>query len=240
MKFAEIISSLEQAKDLNDWFGSLNKVFQDGGFSQTLFALKTNKDAPNEKALVLTSYSQQWREKYSSANYQNVDPTVEHSLKSSLPIFWEPNNYKNEQRDFFEEASAYGLRSGITLPLHDPDGRCGLLSLVVEGQSGKYFSDGYIRDRLLTAIYIRDIALETSKRFLKDTHQKATPVSLTGREKEVIKWSAAGKTSWEIAKILSCSESTINFHFNNIRSKFNVNSRRQAIIKAIQGGAVLI
>lgn len=236
-----IINTLEQAKDLQQWFARLNDLFEGRGFSQTLFALKANKEASNDDAVVVTNYSERWRRKYLADGFVHIDPTVEHSLKSSLPILWEPDRYQNEQREFFEEAGAHGLRYGITLPLHDPNGRCGLLSLAVEGDSEKEAYNGYIGDRFLEVFYIRDIALETSKRFVTYGSAKDEPiVLLTSREKEVIKWSAAGKTSWEIAAILSCSESTINFHFNNVRGKFNVGSRRQAIIKAIQNKLVAI
>ena len=46
----------------------------------------------------------------------------------------------------------------------------------------------------------------------------------------------AGKSSWEISRILNRSEATINFHIANIKQKFEVGSRQQAIIKAIRLG----
>jgi len=38
--------------------------------------------------------------------------------------------------------------------------------------------------------------------------------------------------------MLGCAESTINFHFGNIRRKFNTTSRRQAVVKAIKLGLI--
>lgn len=59
-------------------------------------------------------------------------------------------------------------------------------------------------------------------------------VKLTDKELEALTWSAHGKTSWEIARISGCSESAVNFHFNNIRNKFNVHTRREAVIEAFK------
>lgn len=59
-------------------------------------------------------------------------------------------------------------------------------------------------------------------------------VCLTDKEREALTWCAHGKTSWEIALIEGCSESTVNFHFNNIRQKMNVHTRREALLKALQ------
>lgn len=53
-------------------------------------------------------------------------------------------------------------------------------------------------------------------------------VCLTPREREVLDWHGHCKTSWEIACILGCAESTVNFHFANIRGKFGVGSRAAA------------
>ena len=65
-----------------------------------------------------------------------------------------------------------------------------------------------------------------------------SPVRLTLRENVVLQWSAAGKTSWEIAQILQCSESAVNFHFCNIRRKFGVSSRSAALLKAVSLGLI--
>lgn len=62
------------------------------------------------------------------------------------------------------------------------------------------------------------------------------PFRLTPRELECLQWSALGKSSWEIAGILQISESAVNFHMANIRHKFQVSSRRQAIAQAIRLG----
>ncbi|MGX4641270.1 LuxR family transcriptional regulator [Massilia sp. SYSU DXS3249] len=59
---------------------------------------------------------------------------------------------------------------------------------------------------------------------------------MTKRELEVLQWVMAGKSSWEISMITRCSEATVNFHLANVRQKFNVNTRQQAVVKAISLG----
>ena len=54
---------------------------------------------------------------------------------------------------------------------------------------------------------------------------------LTSREKECLHWASAGKTSWEISKILHISERTVNFHIANTIKKTDSVSRQQAIYK---------
>jgi LuxR family quorum-sensing transcriptional regulator LasR len=66
------------------------------------------------------------------------------------------------------------------------------------------------------------------------------PARLTAKEIQALMWCFKGKTSWEIARIQNCSESTVNFHFSNIRRKFAVRSRSAALLKAIETGAINI
>ncbi|GLU36676.1 MULTISPECIES: response regulator transcription factor [Pseudomonas] len=65
-------------------------------------------------------------------------------------------------------------------------------------------------------------------------HARGSPLS--DRELEVLKWSAMGKTAWEIGQLISISEPTVKFHFSNIYKKLQVTSRAQALSHAISHG----
>nr|WP_314532810.1 LuxR family transcriptional regulator [uncultured Pseudomonas sp.] len=69
-------------------------------------------------------------------------------------------------------------------------------------------------------------------------HQLPSAITLTTREKEVLQWSAAGKSSWEIGRIFNCTEAGVNYHFSNIRRKFGVSSRGAAVLKALALGLI--
>lgn len=64
------------------------------------------------------------------------------------------------------------------------------------------------------------------------------PRNLSAKEQEILKWCALGKSSWEIGRILNCSEAGVNYHFCNIRRKFGVSSRWLALIKALEMGMI--
>lgn|SRR5579871_6563685 len=61
---------------------------------------------------------------------------------------------------------------------------------------------------------------------------------LSSREKVCLSWTARGKSSWEIGRILNISENTVNFHIKNALKKLDSNSRTLAAIKAIQLGII--
>ena len=60
-------------------------------------------------------------------------------------------------------------------------------------------------------------------------------VALNEREIECLTWSARGKTSPEIAQIVSISARTVNFHIENACRKLNVSTRTEAVVKATSG-----
>lgn len=61
---------------------------------------------------------------------------------------------------------------------------------------------------------------------------------LSKREIEVLKWTAIGKTSWEVSSILAISERTVNFHVGNIANKLGVSGRRAACSMALSRGLI--
>jgi LuxR family quorum-sensing system transcriptional regulator CciR len=61
---------------------------------------------------------------------------------------------------------------------------------------------------------------------------------LSDREKECLGWAAAGKSSWDIAVILSISENTVNFHVKNAMKKLGATRRTLAVVKAINLGLI--
>jgi DNA-binding CsgD family transcriptional regulator len=60
-----------------------------------------------------------------------------------------------------------------------------------------------------------------------------TDRNLTARERECLKWSADGKTAWEIGQILGIAERTVVFHLNNTVAKLGVANKTQAIVRAV-------
>jgi DNA-binding CsgD family transcriptional regulator len=61
---------------------------------------------------------------------------------------------------------------------------------------------------------------------------------LTDREIDCLNWTAAGKTSVEIAEILTLSEHTVNHYLNRATRKLDTANRTQAVAKALRIGLI--
>jgi DNA-binding NarL/FixJ family response regulator len=64
---------------------------------------------------------------------------------------------------------------------------------------------------------------------------RVKPVKLNERELETLTWAARGKTSAQIAQILSHTKRTVDCYIDNARRKLGAATRTQAAIKAKNG-----
>lgn len=63
---------------------------------------------------------------------------------------------------------------------------------------------------------------------------------LTAREREVLHWMAEGLPNKAIAARLGISEHTVKFHVNAILNKLGVQSRTEAVVRAVRLGLLLL
>ncbi len=70
-----------------------------------------------------------------------------------------------------------------------------------------------------------------------DKGPETTP-HVTPREAQVLTWIAAGKSDWEIGRILDISAKTVNFHVERAKRKFGVATRIQAVLAAMRRGVI--
>lgn len=240
MKFLDSLNSLLECSTEEAWTNSLVSIASNLGFNHVLYGCVSNKLSPLDKAFIRSNYSREWRRAYDDNKLHKVDPTVSHCLKSSLPLIWKPETFTTPpQKKFYEAASGYGLRTGITLPAHGGNGEFGILSFALDSipkPCGILLNDVSLAQLTL----VRDYAFESSLKFLAGRPAENEPVTLTNRERECLLWIINGKSSWEASRLLNCSEATINFHVTNIKSKFNVRTRRQAAVKAIAQGLIVL
>ncbi|MGZ8290086.1 MAG: helix-turn-helix transcriptional regulator [Telluria sp.] len=230
------LTQLLNSEDEVAWRNSLFSLARQQGFDQVLYGVVGSRQARLESAFLQSNYSSTWRDRYDADRLHYVDPTVTHCLKSSLPIIWQPETFGNGpgEREFYEEACGHGIRSGVTFPIHGPNGEFGVISFASDTLPNQKDNAHAIAGLAL----IRDYAFESSLKFVTTPPDPAAAgrPRLTRRELEVLNWVMVGKSSWEISKITSCSEATVNFHIANVRQKFGVSTRQQALVKAIGMG----
>lgn len=235
-RFAELLSHGK----VEEWSNQIFRLGRDLGYEQTRLAILPNSNAPieAEHAFQHSNYSSCWLSKYTENKMHHFDPTFAHCISKSIFQIWSPEIFESEkQKEMYEEACGYGIRSGVTLPIHGARGELGIVCFVSDAKPSKHFQLEAAQ-RIPELSCLRDFIFESSLQFIMRSCTTSERIHITRRELECLKWSAVGKSSWEIGHLLNCSEATVNFHFSNIRRKFNANTRQQAIVRAIGIGLI--
>lgn len=188
-----------------------------------------------EGIVMSSSFPDDWRQRYDANGYIAIDPTVKHCWQESSPVVWHKLKYSEGktgelERKVMDEACDYGLRSGISVPVHGSGAEGCMLSL----SSSEAHADYAQHDEAGLQIIVHAMH-ETMKVLITKNGSGivAATESLSPREIECLSWTAKGKTSWAISRILEVSESTVVFHLRNAIRKLEVTNRSQAVAKAI-------
>jgi DNA-binding CsgD family transcriptional regulator len=197
-------------------------------------------DAPNQ--LRMGNYPEAWVRHYFDVDYLRIDPIIRHCHDRSTPLPWHTamapaGRVMDPQmlriRTLFGEAGDFGLREGVSVPLHGPGTCWGLMSFASRHLAAPEF-DLMQAELHMLAHFVH----EAARRF---AYSKAPtdPPALTKRERECLSWAAEGKTSWEIGQLLNISERTAIFHLQNTMQKLGVSGRQAAIARAVALGLIV-
>jgi LuxR family transcriptional regulator len=228
----DMLNALEASHLTEDQiFGRLNLASQALGFSHCAYGLRVPVPVTRPQTVAINNYPQAWQERYQTAGYLSIDPTVLLGCKSQAPILWSDNLFSGTPC-LWDEARDVGLRVGWAQSSLDGHGLVGMVTLAR--------SDGDITPAELAAKEIRMRWLANSAHWALSRRiapRLARPTSsLTPREIEVLQWTADGKSSPEIGDILALSNSTVVFHMANAMRKLNASSRTAAAVKAAMLG----
>lgn len=182
---------------------------------------------------VETTYPQAWMQHYQAENYFAIDPVLkaENFIQGHLP--WSDKLFQDAMV-LWDAARDHGLRKGISQCLMLPNHALGFLSVSRSSLLGKMMPDDEIELRLQTLVQLSLLALTR----LEDQMVLTPEMRFSKREREILKWTAEGKTSAEIAMILSISENTVNFHQKNMQKKFNAPNKTQIACYAAATGMI--
>ncbi|GEO85087.1 MULTISPECIES: LuxR family transcriptional regulator [Alphaproteobacteria] len=123
----------------------------------------------------------------------------------------------------------YRMPRGAYFPVHDSSGMRGAVSLAGDRT---VFSPTEMMELMYLSVHVYNRLAE-----IRELDNRATDM-LTEREIDCLNWTAAGKTSVEIAEILGLSEHTINHYLNRATKKLDTVNRTQAVAKALRLGLI--
>lgn len=231
----DTIQDIKLAKKPDELMKVLAKVGAQFGFSKACAIAsipKTHQDF--ERYSYAERWPAGWHERYLERAYFDCDPVIKRLRTSTQPFGWHEVPVDREKNKnayaVMNEATEFDLLAGFNVPIHSLKGQLATVMF-----AGDRFELAW-EDRpalLLIAIYAHDKMREImGVRPIHPSQQRP----LTPREIEVLKWTAEGKTSQDIADILSLSLPTVQSHITNLCRKLDVVTRAQATARAVRWG----
>ena len=229
----DMMSRFQEMTTSQDVYSELQRQTQLLEFDYFSLCVRHPVPFTRPKLSVETSYPQAWMQHYQAENYFAIDPVLkaENFIQGHLP--WNDKLFR-DATVLWDAARDHGLRKGISQCLMLPNHAMGFLSVSRTSLFGKMMSDDEIELRLQTLVQLSLLALTR----LEDQMVLAPEMKFSKREREILKWTAEGKTSAEIAMILSISENTVNFHQKNMQKKFNAPNKTQIARYAAATGMI--
>lgn len=228
----DAFEALQHAQTCDELRVEMKKFAREMGFEHFVYALTINAPSLKQQHYLLNGFPQEWYELYIARGYFKVDPVVRHAQSTTLPAIWTEDRFHDgKSAEFWEEARTFGLSCGLSFAVHEQPGVTGIFSLA--------------RDKPLELQAVDMAALiGRAQMFASMLHHAvcridlpkllpAQNLSLTPRERECLRWSADGKTAWEIGQILNIAERTVVFHVNNVIQKMSAANKTQAIVRAV-------
>ncbi|MEY4283741.1 MAG: LuxR family transcriptional regulator [Betaproteobacteria bacterium] len=197
------------------------------GFDHVAYGFQAPYPVTRPKITLLNNYPRPWQDRYVQAGYLYNDPTIAHGQHCQSPILWSDELFANNPA-LWAEVKEHGIRFGWAQSSLERNGSKSLLTLCRGNEpltpSELECKEAYMR-------WLVQVAHVCLSRAITTQHtQIANP--LTAREREVLQWTADGKSAQDIADILTLSKSAVDFHLKNVIVKLQTTNKTAAVARA--------
>jgi len=232
----ELIDLLSKADTVEEIHSACSALCDQFNFDQFQYVARLPAAASiKPHNIFIGSYQDEWRARYFAKEYMSVDPVITHCVSHMTPYSWEQiTSLEREDkivRDFMSEAREFGLNSGVSFPVHTPQGDFAIFNMASS------LDREQVKAQILEAIpFTHLFTASLHENVRKIFQQREIPlkeVSLAEQERECLLWVTNGKTTWDTSEILGISEHTVISHLRNTCEKLSVFSPGQAVARAV-------
>ena len=132
--FEQFVQNLSMHDNASEIEHLLRRTLDQYGFPCFAYlSFAPRGDDDDDDTLAMTTYPSSWAEQYCANRYDRIDPVIARSIATTLPFAWSADGFDteltNKQKWLLEEASEFGIRHGVTIPVHDRQGKVATLTL---------------------------------------------------------------------------------------------------------------
>lgn len=165
-----------------------------------------------------------------SETYLRRCPVTRHALDADEPFFWTKTiTERGEKYRVVRSPRGAGIH-GLQVPIFGRTGLEGAMSF------GGERIDASAQTRLVLTL-LGTAAFRSARRLIEAREQDVAG-NLSPREREVLRWTAAGRRQADIAETLGLSERTVENHLRRARLRLGATTTAQAVRTAIRSGEI--
>jgi LuxR family quorum sensing-dependent transcriptional regulator len=224
----DVIERLERSKSASEGMDVVVDAFGGFGF-ETAIIVGVSGEQKFSQRVMAKRWPAEWFAFYSRQNLDRVDPVSRHCRRSMRPFEWSEAPYDPDREqgaaDVMRRAVDFRMARGFVVPIHGPGGYKAAVSL------GGVDLDLHGRSKPalhLIALY----GFDHISRLVGASGETRRP--LTPREREVLKWTAHGKSAWEVGEILHIAQRTVEEHMATAGRKLGAANKTHAVAIAIR------
>lgn len=236
----DYIQRIQEMDEIDEILLALQDRLSQFGISYFVFASAVRNTEDFKRGIIAARLHPQWAKLFFTQQDADTNPLLAGTLCNSEPLFWHEIKLKARSVSaaavthmirIYRDARSFGLNNGLCVPVYYPG----------KGLILAHFVGARIIPTPATRVSVHAMALYTCNRLMRLCERDQPKASLlTAREADCLAWAAQGKTDWEIGEILGISENTVHWYIENIKRKLGVTTRIQAVVSAIQDGAIQV
>ena len=228
-------TSVLGAKDAADFRDQVLKFTRSLGFDLMNAFVAVDQAVGGTEFHCIDNVPEGYRQTFEDVGYCRRDPVLQHCKNFSTPIIWNQGTYLDAgQMEKWEKQAPFGYRAGAAMALHLPGGRHFMIG--VDRDQAVPRSPAVRRRVAGDLCLFAAFAQEAAMRLLLPPEPEVPAARLTARELEVLKWTAEGKTAWEVGQILGISDQTVTRHITSAMHRLGCVNKVQVVAKALRLG----
>lgn len=222
-KALDILNQIQSAGSRDELARTFGDAAAEFGFMATCISQYAVMDGLDRIVILLDGLPDAVAQRLVSAE-NGINPISSRARESDEPFYWHDLGDLSGSALMRDVASA-GLVDGFCIPMRMPSGGRGLVSML---------SDKPLDLDEEQMLVLRAMAQAAHSQVLHLLPEAAKAARLTAREREVLRWTAAGKTADATAEILSISVRTVEYHLLNAARKLNTANRTHTVVEALR------
>ena len=238
MTIDQFITYCDQTDTEEELFQLLVQELASLGFDIAIFSLLTNHIDLETTAIkgLFKTISGGWIDELVSGHYDALDPFRSHCFYGhgalTLAQLKNSDQLSNAQIKFIQSTEASGIHDRITVALRGGSGAVASMDIARScKQDPPSTACVHKMNSLCQHFYI---AFSQKRR----NGNKIPFLTLTGKEREVLEWSAKGFTKAEIGVQLHISSHTVDYHSRKLARKLGARNITAAAVNALNRGLI--